>query len=281
MSENLWKLPNLGLGLGLRTVHYGAILEGRPAVDWFEIITENYLDIGGRPMQHLDRIAARYPMVMHGVSLSIGSTDPLDLDYLAKVKALAARIDAVWLGDHVCWTGVNGRNGHDLFPMPYTEESLAWMVDRIRRVQDILERPLVLENPSTYVGFKASTMPEYEFLRRMAEDADCALLLDVNNVYVTSRNHDDIEVEPYLDAIPMERVVQLHIAGHTDNGTHCLDTHDHPVPDAVWEIYAEVQRRSGGRATLLEWDDHIPPFERVYEELQKARQVLQGLEVET
>ena len=213
-------------------------------MDWFEILSENFIDTEGRPLYYLDQIAERYPIAMHGVSLSIGSTDPIDFEFLAKLRALAARVRAVWMGDHICWTGVAGRNGHDLYPVPYTEESLKHLVERVRIVQDFLERPLVLENPSTYLTFRASSMPEEEFIARLAEKADCALLLDVNNVYVTCRNHD-LDPFEYLKAIPYERVVQIHLAGHSDHGTHCIDTHNGRVIDPVWDLYAQVQRGLG------------------------------------
>ena len=215
---------------------------------------------------------------MHGVSMSIGSTDPIDFDYLRKLKDLAERVEAVWLGDHVCWTGVAGRNGHDLYPIPHNEKTLAFLIERIRIVQDFLERPLILENASTYLTFANSTMPEEEFLRRMAEEADCGLLLDVNNVYVTCRNHD-LDPWSYLEGIPYDRVVQIHLAGHTDKGTHCIDTHDRRVIDPVWELYADVERRTGGRATLLEWDANIPPFTEAHAELLKAQQFRHTAEV--
>lgn len=278
MMPNRWNFPDLGLGLGLRTVHYNYILENWPQIDWFEILSENYMDTEGRPLFVLDQIAERYPIVMHGVSMSIGSTDPIDFDYLRKLKALAARVSAVWLGDHVCWTGVAGRNGHDLYPIPYNEETLAFLIERIRIIQDFLERPLVLENASTYLTFANSTMPEEEFLRRMAEEADCGLLLDVNNVYVTCRNHD-LDRWAYLRGIPYDRVVQIHLAGHTDKGTHCIDTHDGRVIDPVWALYADVVRTTGGRATLLEWDANIPPFAEAHAELLKARQFRHPAEV--
>jgi uncharacterized protein (UPF0276 family) len=268
---NRWNLPDLGLGLGLRTTHFNHILEKWPAVDWFEIMSENFMDTEGRPLYILDQIAERYPIVMHGVSMSIGSTDPIDFEYLTKLKALAQRVNAVWMGDHVCWTGVAGRNGHDLYPIPYNDKTLEFLVERIRIVQDFLERPLILENPSTYMTFANSTIPEEEFLNRMAIDADCGLLLDVNNVYVTCKNHD-LDPYEYLAAMPYDRVVQIHIAGHTDKGTHCIDTHDGQVIDEVWALYAEVQRRAGSRATLLEWDANIPPFEEVHAEVLKAAQ---------
>lgn len=276
--QNRWNLPDLGLGIGLRTVHFNHILKNWPQLDWFEILSENYMDTEGRPMYILDQIAERYPIVMHGVSLSIGSTDPIDFDYLRKLKKLATRVDAVWLGDHVCWTGVAGRNGHDLFPIPYDEETLAFIIDRIKIVQDFMERPLILENPSTYLSFASSTMPEDEFIARMAEGSDCGLLLDVNNVYVTCRNHD-LDPQAYLENIPYDRVVQIHLAGHTDKGTHCIDTHDGRVIDAVWELYADVQKRAGNRATLLEWDAEIPSFDEVHAEALKARQFRSELEI--
>jgi hypothetical protein len=263
-------LPDLGLGVGLRTVHYEHVLARRPRVDWFEIISENFMATGGRPMDVLDRIAEHYPIVMHGVSLSIGSTDPLDRGYLRELALLARRAKARWLGDHVCWTGVAGRNTHELLPLPYTDAALRHVARRVRAVQEILERPLVLENPSTYATFRRSTMREAEFMARLAEESDCALLLDVNNVYVSARNHD-LDPFAYLDEIPLERVVQIHVAGHTDHGTHCIDSHVGPVPRPVWELYAHVVRRGGPRPTLLEWDEAIPSFARVHAEVLRAR----------
>jgi uncharacterized protein (UPF0276 family) len=267
--------PNLGLGVGLRTVHFGHILNKKPAVDWFEIVTENFLDTGGRPQWVLDQIAERHPIVLHGVSMSVGSTDPLDRPYLAKVKALAKRVRAVWVSDHVCWTGVAGRNLHDLLPMPYTEEALRHTVKRIRQIQDLLERPLVLENPSSYAEFRSSTMPEGEFLARMAEEADCGLLLDLNNVYVSSFNHG-FDPETYVRAIPPARVAYYHVAGHTNFGTHILDTHVGPVIDPVWKLYRLAHRLSGGRSTLLEWDEEIPAFPVVHREALKARKHMEA-----
>ncbi len=268
---NRWGLPDLGVGVGLRTVHYGHVLEHMPRVDWFEIVSENFMNTGGRPLAVLEQVSERYPIAMHGVSLSIGSTDPLDYAYLRELKSVAERCGARWLGDHVCWTGVAGRNNHDLLPVPYTEEALAHMVARVREVQDFLERPLVLENPSTYLAFVESTMTEEEFMGRLAEDADCGLLLDVNNIYVSSRNHG-FDPQRYLDAIPLDRIVQIHLAGHTDHGTHCIDTHIGPVIDEVWQLYADVMRRAGPRATLLEWDEQIPSFEETHAEALRAYQ---------
>ena len=269
MTKNRWSFPDLGLGVGLRTPHYAHILSERPDIGFFEVLTENYLDTGGRPLYMLDRIAEHYQMVMHGVSMSIGSTDPIDFDYLAKVKALAARTGALWISDHICWTGVLGRNTHDLLPLPYTEESLKHSVERIKVVQDYLERPLVLENPSTYLEFAESDMPEWEFVARLAEEADCGLLFDVNNVYVSAFNHGFDPVE-YIDAIPGDRVCQYHLAGHTNKGTHIIDTHNDHVLDPVWELFGHTIRHVGLRATLLEWDADIPPFEIVHQEVLKA-----------
>lgn len=261
---------NLGLGVGLRTVHFSHILEHQPEVDWFEIISENFMDSAGRPRNVLEQIAERYPIVMHGVSLSIGSTDPLNREYLQKLKTLAESVNARWISDHVCWTGVAGRNTHDLLPIPYNEDTLAHLVKRIQTVQEILERPLVLENPSSYLEFQDSTMSESEFVCRMAEAADCGLLLDVNNVYVSSVNHEFDPVE-YIEAIPAERVVQCHLAGHTNCGTHLIDTHNGQVIDPVWNLFQLMHQRTGGVSTLLEWDADIPPFPVVHQEVLKAR----------
>jgi uncharacterized protein (UPF0276 family) len=266
----------LGLGVGLRTVHFAHILEHWPAVDWFEIISENFMDSAGRPRYVLEQIAERYPVVMHGVSLSIGSTDPLNFEYLARLRQLARDIKPRWISDHLCWTGVLGVNAHDLLPIPLNEESLAHVVARVRTVQDYLERPLILENPSTYVTFAQSTMSEWEFLTRLAEEADCGLLLDVNNVYVSSVNHD-FDPREYLAGVPHQRVVQCHLAGHTDCRTHLIDTHDDHVIDPVWELYRLAHARTGGMSTLLEWDARIPEFPVVHAEVLKARQYMNGL----
>ncbi len=270
--------PNLGFGVGLRSVHFEHILERWPKVDWFEAISENFLDSRGRPRYVLDRVAERYPVVLHGVSLSIGSTDPLDRDYLAKLRRLADEVGAAWVSDHLCWTGVLGRNTHDLLPMPLDEASLAHVVERVKIVQDVLERPLVLENPSSYVTFTENTLEEWEFLARMAEAADCGLLLDVNNVYVSGFNHG-FDPERYIRSLPLERVVQFHLAGHTDCGTHLIDTHDGRVVDAVWRLYRLAWELTGGVSTLLEWDARIPPFEELHAEVLRAeRFVAEGWE---
>jgi len=261
---------NLGLGLGLRNVHFPYILEHNPPVDWFEIISENFMDSGGRPRYVLEQVAERYAVVMHGVSLSIGSTDPLDFEYLAKLKRLASAVKARWVSDHLCWTGVAGLNAHDLLPIPLNEQTLRHVVERVRTVQDFLERPLVLENPSSYVTFADSSLSEWDFLSRLAEEADCGLLLDVNNVYVSSVNHD-FDPSQYVRSVPHRRVVQFHLAGHTNCQTHLIDTHDGPVIDPVWELYRLAHRLTSGASTLLEWDAKIPPFPVVHAEVLKAK----------
>jgi uncharacterized protein (UPF0276 family) len=266
---NRFQLPNLGLGLGLRTVHYPAIFGQRPPVGWFEIISENYMQTAGRPLHVIDQLAELYPIVMHGVSLSIGSTDPLDMAYLTELRALRDRTRARWVSDHLCWTGVAGRNTHDLLPLPYTEEALRHTARRVVEVQDFLGAPLVLENPSSYVEFAGSTMREWEFLAALCEESGCGLLLDVNNIYVSSFNHG-FAVDEYLAGVPWDRVVHVHVAGHTNNGTHIIDTHIGPVIDPVWEIFREVWRRTGGVSFMLEWDAEIPSFEETFAEARRA-----------
>ena len=270
---NRFGLPNLGIGLGLRTAHYAYILEHQPAVSWFEILSENYLQTRGRPLHFLDRISERYPIVMHGVSLSIGSTDPLDWQYLAELKALRERTQARWVSDHLCFTGVSGKNTHDLLPLPYTEESLSHVAQRVRQVQDFLGAPLALENPSSYAEFAGNSLSEWQFLAELSRVADCAILLDVNNVYVSAYNHGFDAVE-YLEAIPFDRVVQMHVAGHTHHGSHIVDTHIGPVTDPVWRLLREAQRRSPQTSVLLEWDAEIPSFPEVHAEALRAREFI-------
>jgi hypothetical protein len=270
----------LGFGLGLRPDHYEAILAGPRRVDWFEILSENYLVPGGKPLHYLERVRADYPLVMHGVSLSIGSTDPLDRDYLTALKALIARVEPAWVSDHLCWTGVHGRNLHDLLPLPYDEETLAHVVARVRAVQDFLGRRILLENVSSYVTYKRSAMSEWDFLREVAERADCLLLLDVNNVYVSSVNHG-FDPRAYLAAVPAARVQQFHLAGHRNLGSHLIDTHDEPVVDPVWALYAEALRRFGPVSTMIERDDNIPPFAELVDELDRARAIAAGVAAET
>ncbi len=265
-------LPRLGYGLGLRPVYYDEILSTRPPVDWFEIISENYMVPGGRPLAMLERFRADYPIVMHGVSMSLASTDPLDLDYLKALKTLADSVEPAWVSDHLAWTGVHGRNLHDLLPIPYTCEALNHVVERISRVQDILKRRLVVENASTYVTFTQSEMPEWEFVARMAERAECLLLLDVNNVFVSSFNHG-FDPNAFIDAIPADRVAQFHMAGHTDNETHLIDTHDQPIREEVWTLYERARRRFGDVSVMIERDDNFPPFSELLGELQHMRDI--------
>ena len=267
--------PFLGFGLGLRPEHYLEVLESRPAVDWFEVISENYLVDGGKPLYYLDRIREHYPMVMHGVSLSIGGSDPLDPDYLAGLKRLAARIEPAWVSDHLCWTGIDGRNLHDLLPLPYTEEAIAHVAGRVGRVQDYLGRRILLENVSSYLTYTDSRVPEWEFLSAVAERADCWILLDVNNVYVSAHNHG-FDPVAYLDGVPCERVRQIHLAGHSHNGPMIIDTHDHPVPDPVWDLYVEAVARLGPVSTMIERDDDIPPLEVLLDELAQARSLAES-----
>jgi uncharacterized protein len=264
--------PIKGFGLGLRTEHYADFLEAKPAVDWLEVISENYLVPGGKPLARLDAIRRDHPMVMHGVSLSIGSSDALDPVYLRELKALAARIEPAWISDHLCWTGVDHHNLHDLLPMPYTEAALRHLTARVQQVQEALGRRLLLENVSSYVSFQADEMTEWEFIGELLERADCELLLDVNNVYVSSRNHG-FDARTFIDAMPRERVRQIHLAGHEDHGTHVVDTHDHPICDDVWALYAHTVKRLGAVPTMIERDDHIPPLAELLAELDHARRV--------
>jgi uncharacterized protein len=254
----------LGFGVGLRRPHYSRVLEQLPAddalqVDWFEVISENFMVAGGRPLEVLDGVRARYPVVMHGVSLSIGSSDPLNRDYLHALRALARRVEPAWLSDHLCWTGVGGHNLHDLLPLPYTEETVRHVARRIREAQDLLERTILIENVSSYMTFGVSRLTEWEFLSAVAEEADCAILLDLNNIFVSAFNH---RFDPlrYIDAVPVGRVAQFHLAGHSDHGRYLLDTHDHPIRPEVWALYEHAVRRFGRVATLIEWDDNIPEF---------------------
>ena len=269
-------LPNLGRGVGLRNQHFPYLMRHEPQVEWFEIISENFMDNFGYARHVLERMAALRPIVMHGVSLSIGSTDPLDWDYLKSLKALAEFVRPKWVSDHLCWTGVAHVNTHDLLPMPLTVESLRHVINRVHEVQDFLERPLVLENPSTYFEFKESTITEWDFLSEMAGATGCGLLLDVNNVYVSGYNHG-FDAEHYIRSLPHHSIVQIHLAGPTDCGQYMVDTHDQPVPTPVWHLYKLAQELTGGVSTLLEWDANIPDFPVLVEELDKAKAVLEGM----
>ncbi len=262
----------LGFGLGLRTDHYEQMLSDRPAIDWLEIISENYMVAGGKALHYLDRIRESYPMVMHGVSMSIGSTAPLNFDYLSDLKHLIARVRPEWVSDHLCWTGVHGRNLHDLMPLPYTEETIAHVSSRVAQVQEFLGRQILLENVSSYVSYSASQISEWEFLSAIAERADCLLLLDINNIYVSSHNHAFDPVD-YLDGVPGDRIQQFHLAGHSYQNQLIIDTHDHPVCDPVWSLYQQAIERFGPVSTMIERDDNIPPLDELVGELDIARRL--------
>jgi len=262
-----------GIGIGLRIPHYDHILNKKPVVDWFEIISENFMIDGGRPLRLLDQILERYRVVQHGVSMYFGSTGKLNREHLKRLKELVKRTKTPWLSDHLCWGSVDGRYTHDLLPMPYTFEAARITAEKVRQTRDFLEIPIAVENVSSYAEFHASEMTEWEFLSEVVERADCGILLDVNNIYVSSRNHS-FNPKEYIDNIPIERVAQIHIAGHSKYRKYILDTHDHPVIDPVWKLYEHAIRLAGPTATLLEWDDHIPSFEEVHNEALKAARFL-------
>lgn len=265
-------LPYLGFGLGLRTEHYQEILNIQPQVDWFEVISENYMIPGGKPLYYLDKIRENYPMVMHGVSLSIGSASPLDRNYLAALKQLSERIEPAWISDHLCWTGVHGINLHDLLPLSYTDETVKHVVDRITQVQDFLGRPILIENVSSYVSFKNAEMSEWEFINRIAKRSGCLLLLDVNNIFVSSINHG-FDAYEFINAIDANSIQQIHLAGHEDHGDYIIDTHDAPIVNDVWNLYSYAIRRFGPVSTMIERDDHIPPIAELITELEHARKL--------
>jgi len=267
-----------GFGLGLRPQHYAGLLATRPDLDWLEILSENYLLAGGKPLYFLDRLREHYPMVMHGVSLSIGSTAPLDFTYLEKLKTLARRVQPGWISDHLCWTGVAGVNLHDLMPLPYTAEALRHVSQRIRQVQDFLGRRLLIENVSSYLTYRSSQMTEWEFLNALCEESDCELLLDVNNVYVSASNHG-FSARTFIDAMPRGRVRQLHLAGHSHQGELLIDTHDSEVAEPVWELYRYTVERLGAVPTMIERDDRIPPLAQLLAELGRARALASGPKV--
>jgi uncharacterized protein (UPF0276 family) len=275
-SENTNRLTYLGFGLGLRPDHYEIILETQPPLDWFEILTENYLVPGGKPLYFLDLIRANYPLVMHGVSLSIGSSDPIDMNYLKEVKALADRVQPAWMSDHLCWTGVNGLNMHDLLPLPYTEATIAHVVSHITQVQEYLGRQILIENVSSYLTYTQSEMTEWEFLAEIAKRADCYILLDVNNIYVSSFNHD-FDPHEYLRGMPKNRIQQIHLAGHSNHGDYIIDTHDAPVIPAVWDLYADTIKHFGLVSTMIERDDNIPELPELLEEVDHARRIVNDI----
>ena len=267
--------PYLGYGLGLRKEHYETVLSERPNVDWFEIVSENYMVEGGKPLDYLTRIREHYPMVMHGVSMSIGSTEPLNLDYLKQLKELIKRVEPEWISDHLCWTGVNGLNLHDLMPLPYTEEAIKHVADRVSQVQDYLGQQILLENVSSYVSYSDSVMTEWEFFREVTERADCNMLLDINNIYVSAYNHN-FDPYTYLNAMPNERIYQFHLAGHTQEDNLIIDTHDHPIADPVFDLYAAAVERFGRVSTMIERDDNIPPLQELLNELEHVKNIAEN-----
>src|SRR5271170_6073628 len=269
---NRFGLPILGTGVGLRRPHYAEVIVERPAMDWFEVITENFLVAGGRPLEVLEQVRANYPIVLHGVAMSLGSADRLNRDYLRGVAELARRFEPAWISDHLCWTGVGGRNLHDLMPLPYTAETAMHVAGRIRQVQELLRRRILIENVSSYLSYTQSRMTEWEFVSAIAEEADCGILLDINNIFVSAFNHR-FDANTYIDAIPPDRVVQYHLAGHSDHGTYLLDTHDHRVRDEVWTLYQRAARRFGAVSALVEWDDNIPEFAELAETANRARTI--------
>lgn len=270
------KQKSPGFGLGLRTQHYTDFLREPQPVEWLEIISENYMVPGGKPLAMLDAILQRYPVVMHGVSLSIGSTDGLDKPYLTELKKLVNQVEPLWVSDHLCWTGVQGRNAHDLLPLPYTEEALRLVVQHVEQVQEMLGQRILLENVSSYLEYQSSEVSEWEFLKLVAEKADCLLLLDVNNIYVSSVNHG-FNANAFLDHLPVERVQQIHLAGHSDHGDYIVDTHDHPVAQPVWDLYRHACEHFGEVATMIERDDNIPELEELITELDQARAIAAGV----
>ncbi len=269
--------PFLGVGVGLRPTHYAEILRAPYSsalgVDWFEVTSENFMVPGGRPLRVLDEVCAHFPVALHGVSLNVGSVDALDDEYLARLSELVRRAEPAWVSDHLCWTGVSGHSLHDLLPLPATEEALRHVTDRVLRVQDRLGRRIALENPSSYAVFRADEMPEWEFLAAVAERADCGILLDVNNVFVSAHNHG-LDAEKYVDALPSARIVEIHLAGPSESGELLVDTHDSPVREEVWRLYERAVRRHGPRSTLIEWDDRIPPLGELVKEAERARAIL-------
>lgn len=264
--------PFLGFGLGLRTEHYNTILETKPNIDWFEALSENYMIPGGKPLNYLDKIRADYPVVLHGVSLSIGSTAEVDFEYLRELKKLADRVQPAWISDHLCWTGVHGQNLHDLLPLPYTQETVKHVVERVKIVQDYLGRQILLENVSSYASYVDSEMTEWEFITQIAEAADCLLLLDVNNIYVSSFNHQ-FDAKAFIDGVPLKHIQQIHLAGHQNNGDYIIDTHDAPVIGPVWDLYKYAITKLGAVSTMIERDDKMPELQELVDELDFAREI--------
>lgn len=274
LSSSTTPVPEhfLGFGLGLRTDHFQDVLNEKPNIDWFEVVSENFMVDGGKPKHYLHSIRELYPMVMHGVSLSIGSTDPLNFDYLRKLKVLTNELQPEWISDHLCWTGANEKNSHDLLPLPYNDEALIHVCQRIEQVQDFLGRPILLENVSSYITYENSEMTEWQFFNEVARRSGCEILLDINNIYVSARNHA-FNPQDYLNGISKDKVKQFHLAGHSDYGDYVIDTHDHPVADPVWQLYQQALKRFGWISTMIERDDNIPPLAELLAEVETARTI--------
>jgi uncharacterized protein (UPF0276 family) len=277
MMNDFPAVPNLGIGIGLRIPHYEDIFAKQPDIDWFEIISENFMVDGGKPLEHLYRILERYPVVQHGVSLAIGSPDPINFSYLKKLKDLAKITKTPWVSDHLCWGRLPGAHYHDLLPLPYTKEVISYVAERARIVQDYLELPFALENLSSYVAYSKDEMPEWEFYAAVVEKANIGMMLDINNIYVSSRNHG-FDPKKYYENLPLDRVIQIHLAGHTNYEAYVLDTHDDYVCDEVWQIYADVYPRTRGVSTLLEWDDNFLSFQQTWDEALKAKKFQKKLD---
>ena len=276
-----------GFGVGLRPPHYPAISAGLAGeelaahtlggVDWFEAISENYFGPGGNPRRMLRAVRERFPVVLHGVALGIGSLDPLDAGYLDRLAALTAEIQPALVSDHLCWGGFGGQLAHDLLPLPFSEEALAHVAGRVQQVQDRLGRPFVVENVSSYVAFASSTLSEWEFLAELCRRTGCQLLLDVNNVFVSAHNHG-FDARAFITGLPAGSVAQIHLAGHSHRGELLIDTHDHPVRDEVWDLYRLALATHGDVPTLIEWDDRIPPFPRLVAEAERARAIARAVQ---
>ncbi|NCN27462.1 DUF692 domain-containing protein [bacterium] len=275
MNTSKFNFRNLGFGLGLRPPHYKQVLSGESKANWFEVISENFLGfsdtaVGGSSLKRLLKIRENYPIVLHGVSMSIGGSDPMNMSYLKKLKQLIEIVEPEWVSDHLCWTGVHGRNLHDLLPLPYTKETLQHVSTRILQVQDYLQRPMVIENVSSYVEFKESTMSEWKFVAELAKTSNCGLLCDINNIFVSAHNHQN-NPRDYIDTLPAEHIVQYHLAGPSKKGDLFIDTHSGPMMPEAWKIYEYALEKIGHRSTMIEWDSKIPSLQRLEAELDKAR----------
>lgn len=273
--ENSYPHKNIkGCGIGLRLEHFDAIEKKQPDMPWFEVLSDNYLLEGTSQRDYLYEFRKNYPVTFHGVGLSIGSTEPLNMDYLQRLKKLKDEVQPAWISDHLCWTSAHGVVTHDLIPLPYTESVVKHIVDRINQVQDFMGEQLVIENVSSYLQFKSTDMSEWDFINEVTRQSDCRLLLDVNNIYVSAQNHK-FDADEYLFAMPAERVAEMHLAGYEDRGTHLLDTHSRPITPPVWDLFKKAVQHVGDVPVLIEWDNDIPSLETVIEEANKADAIRQ------